>query len=60
MIHHVLSFHYNEKVGELQTQSKVHVAHRYNDHFKYKEGDPGFIICDGRGQVTKKQSAMAT
>jgi hypothetical protein len=29
MIHHVLSFHYNEKVGELQTQSKVHVADRY-------------------------------
>ena len=52
MIHHVLSFHYNEKVGELQTQSKVHVADRYNEHFKYEAGDPGFVVCtsDGRGK----------
>ena len=44
MIHHVLSFHYNEKVGKLQTQSKVHVTDRYNEHFKYEAGDPGFIV----------------
>jgi hypothetical protein len=52
MIHHVLSFHYKEKVGKLQTQSKVHVADRYNEHFKYEAGDPGFIVCtsDGRGK----------
>jgi hypothetical protein len=53
MIQHVLSFHYNEKVGKLKTQSKVHVTDRYNEHFKYYEaGDPGFIVCtsDGRGK----------
>jgi hypothetical protein len=62
MIHNVLSVQYNAKVGELQTQSKVHKADRYNEHFKYKAGDPGFVVAatDGRGQVTKKQSAMAT
>ena len=55
MIQHVLSFHYNEKVGKLQTQSKVHVADRYNEHFKYKAGDPGFIVAaaDGRGRPGK-------
>jgi hypothetical protein len=47
-----VSLIYNEKVGKLQTQSKVHVADRYNEHFKYKAGDPGFVVCnsDGRGK----------
>jgi hypothetical protein len=61
MIDHVLSCYYKEKVAFLQTQSKVHKADRYNEHFKYKAGDPGFLVAatDGRGRPTK-QAAMAT
>jgi hypothetical protein len=62
MLDHVLSWYYSEKVGKLQTQSKVHKAGRYNEHFKYKAGDPGFLAAatDGRGGQAKKQAAMAT
>jgi hypothetical protein len=51
MIHHVLSSHYNEMVGFLMTQKKADKADRYNKHFNYKAGDPGFIVAaaDGRG-----------
>jgi hypothetical protein len=51
MMDHVLSYCYNEKVGFLTKQKKVHKAGRYNEHFKYKRGDPGFIVAasDGRG-----------
>jgi hypothetical protein len=45
----------NEKVGFLQKQNKVHKAGRYNEHFKYKRGDRGFIVAaaDGRGRYGK-------
>jgi hypothetical protein len=48
MIDHVLSYYYNEP-------EQVHKAGRYNEHFKYKAGDPGFLVAaaDGCGRPGK-------
>jgi hypothetical protein len=55
MVDQVLSYHYNEKVTFLQSQKKVHKAGRYNEHFGYKAGDPGFLVAaaDSRGRPGK-------
>ena len=55
MVDHVLSYYYDEKVGLLQSQKKEDKAGRYNEHFKYTAGDPGFIVAaaDGRGNHGK-------
>ena len=55
MLTHVLSCHCNVMVGLLQSQTKADKADRYNKHFNYKAGDPGFIVAaaDGRGRHGK-------
>ena len=57
MIIHVLSYYYGIQVKVLVGETKVLKAHKYNVHFGYKPGDPGFIAAttdDGRGGVWKK------
>jgi hypothetical protein len=60
MITHVISSHYDVKVGFLMTQKKADKADRYNKHFNYKVGDPGFIVAatDGRGGGGPRKSAQ--
>jgi hypothetical protein len=56
MIAHVISSHYDTQVKVVQGWTKVDKADTYNGHFKYKAGDPGFIVAttDIRGGVWKK------
>jgi hypothetical protein len=51
MVDHVLSYYYAHQVGLLQSHKKADKAGRYNTHFEYKAGDPGFLdaATDGRG-----------
>jgi hypothetical protein len=43
MLEHVLSCLYDEKVSSVAVQTKERKAARYNTHFEYKAGDPGFL-----------------
>jgi hypothetical protein len=58
LVDHVLSYYYDEKVGSLQQQTKVHKAGRYNTHFKYKAGDPGFIVAAADDRGVRAKSAQ--